>query len=1412
MFGEKTLTDVVKGIRASKRDTGLYISSCIGEIKTELQSSDLSVKSNALQKLTFLQMMGYSMTYASFACIEVMSSPRFAHKRIGYLAGCQGCFNTSRNSSRNISTEIDTNNNNNNNEYFTSNSDDTTNSSGLLLLTINLLKKELRGASTFGYNGCYEAGLAVNFLSNVVTEDLARELLPEVSALTQHPSHAYLRKKAVLCLFQIYRKYPQALRLSFDKLQTCLNDTDPAVVSCAVNVITELSTHNNPKNYLLLAPTFFQLLLHSSNNWMLIKVVKLLGSLLSEEPRLARKLLEPLANIVRTTQAKSLLFEALYTITLALPYCSSQQQQQQQTMMDIIELCSHHLQTFLEDSDPNLKYLGLVGFASLVENASSSSSVLIIIKKEHKELILKCLSDNDSTIRSRALELCSTFATKKNVVELITQLLSHVRVCDEEPYRKELIARIISICKSNRFALLETSDNFAWYLTHVLLELSSYPTTTTTTTTTVWEEDDEDNAELVAMGSILAQQIMEIALRVFPIRPLAVQKMTDILRNEWILRTTDTIITAENCSIHKRIHKSVLSSAAWIVGEYSHLLVDIIRNSDEGTTPFNYSTIIQALLHPNCSEQLAASTQAVYVQSALKVFASACCCCREEDKDLQQCILAIRQYLPYFTESTDADVQERAISFYKLVQEMGLFAEEVDSMLQMEPKPSSTDSEQEQATRNNNNTTNTSIQAISTTGNLLNFDLGEQQDLPPPPPSSSNLEQQQKESLNLCPLNRTRRVAKCRDISKDLSTILTPEPMKPISAKVQKRLEQPSILLDAALDLSIFDSLINHDNASKAMMIYYHIQSNVTTSIEDVTFARQTSFKYHHTSVEESVVAAPVPSHFDIFTESGPVKQQQQTYNSNRSGANAPFYLSSSSSLTAAVATIDPNTINYNNTIAGITNASMEQQQPSNKFGTIQLMDEDETPYMNEVNGRNNKKDNIKKKKSKKSATITSSEAPKMSEADMAVFFSSGTNTTSTSNATVSKAVVYKSDDEEDHPNINHIKMKKANKAFIEFKSLANVDLTTPLGEEEIMPVRTHRQVPVRTEMDTTKPKTSSKDSSNVRRKKKKSKEVTETPVATGDLLNFDVFDAVPSTMNAPPQISPFDMLSTTDDLLLPLSTIPKGNDHFNSMSVAAMNNATNTMDTILPYTDAPKSTSSKHPWLHATVKADAYALSYKVYITSKGKSPTASILLRISNNGNSILRGLSLLFPTLQNEEVKISESIAPGSSIESPIKIGPFSYEKDESSGEYMSREIKGCIVVSKGNAVKIPFKVVLPCCLLFVKLPVPPSQDRIMEELSTGKWSSHSIKLHASTNQTTEDTIRLLGSFCKAQVIGDGISSHIKNAAVTFATATKKGNQVRALIKMTDKHIKIDVKCSNGNDLVGRALTSDLKRLLL
>ena len=81
------------------------------------------------------------------------------------------------------------------------------------------------------------------------------------------------------------------------KLKDKLEDPDPGVQSAAVNVICELA-RKNPRNYLSLAPTFFKLMTTSQNNWMLIKIIKLFGALTPLEPRLGKKLIEPLTNLI----------------------------------------------------------------------------------------------------------------------------------------------------------------------------------------------------------------------------------------------------------------------------------------------------------------------------------------------------------------------------------------------------------------------------------------------------------------------------------------------------------------------------------------------------------------------------------------------------------------------------------------------------------------------------------------------------------------------------------------------------------------------------------------------------------------------------------------------------------------------------------------------------------------------------------------------------------------------------------------------------------------------------------------------------------------------------------------------------------------------------------------------------------
>lgn len=139
-----------------------------------------------------------------------------------------------------------------------------------------------------------DIAITLNGLSHIVTPDLARDLAPELIAMLNH-SRPHIRKRAILATYKMLMKYPEAIPQARQRLEEKLEDPDPgayvmrppksnkeltvslsmvAVVAATVNVLCELA-RKNPTDYLTLAPQLFHLLTTSSNNWMLIKIIKL---------------------------------------------------------------------------------------------------------------------------------------------------------------------------------------------------------------------------------------------------------------------------------------------------------------------------------------------------------------------------------------------------------------------------------------------------------------------------------------------------------------------------------------------------------------------------------------------------------------------------------------------------------------------------------------------------------------------------------------------------------------------------------------------------------------------------------------------------------------------------------------------------------------------------------------------------------------------------------------------------------------------------------------------------------------------------------------------------------------------------------------------------------------------------------
>lgn len=400
-----------------------------------------------------------------------MSSPKFSQKRIGYLAASQS---------------------------FHDHTD-------VILLITNQLRKDLTS------NNEFEVSLALECLSVIANVDLARDLTPEIFILLSS-SRLLVKKKAVGVLLRVFSKYPDSVRVVFKRLVENLEShvMNDQILSAVVGVFCEL-TAKDPRSYLPLAPEFYRVFVDCKNNWVLIKVCKIFSKLGLLEPRLARRIVDPICDHMRRTTAKSLLFECVRTVVTCLSEYES-----------AVKLAVEKVRELLNDEDPNLKYLGLKALLVL-----ASKHLWAVV--ENKEVVIKSLSDADPNIRHESLHLVMEMVSEDNVVEICRVLLNYALKSDPE-FSNAILGSILSTCGRNDY---EVIVDFDWYVSF-LGEMSRSPH--------------------CQRGVEIENQLIDIGLRVKEVRPELVHVARDLLIDPALLG---------NPFLHR-----ILSAAAWLTGEY----------------------------------------------------------------------------------------------------------------------------------------------------------------------------------------------------------------------------------------------------------------------------------------------------------------------------------------------------------------------------------------------------------------------------------------------------------------------------------------------------------------------------------------------------------------------------------------------------------------------------------------------------------------------------------------------------------------------------------------------------------------------------------------------------------------------------------------------------------------------------
>lgn len=114
-------------------------------------------------------------------------------------------------------------------------------------------------------------------LPHIINSSLAMALLTDLLPRLTH-SNATIRKKTIVTLYRFALVYPETLRPAWPKIKERLMDEneDPSVTAAIVNVVCELGWRR-PQDFLPLAPRLFDLLVEGGNNWMAIKIIKLVS-------------------------------------------------------------------------------------------------------------------------------------------------------------------------------------------------------------------------------------------------------------------------------------------------------------------------------------------------------------------------------------------------------------------------------------------------------------------------------------------------------------------------------------------------------------------------------------------------------------------------------------------------------------------------------------------------------------------------------------------------------------------------------------------------------------------------------------------------------------------------------------------------------------------------------------------------------------------------------------------------------------------------------------------------------------------------------------------------------------------------------------------------------------------------------
>lgn len=392
------LRDLIRLVRTAKtqaEERAIIQKEC-ADIRLSFHEAKDEYRGRNMLKLMYISMLGYSTEFGQMEVVKLLAQQDFGEKRIGYLA--LKCL-------LNETHEV-------------------------LTLVENHVKKDLGSSNTF------IIALALDTVADIAGEDMARDVLSEVSNLVDS-TNSFLKKKACLAALRIVRRVPEFAEVFLDKLGLLFAERNHAPLLCSLSLVNEclLSAQGAAFSsiYRQQVPSAVrllkQLVLSSyasehdigsvADPFLQVRILRFFSILGHDNKETSDAMNDVLAQCINNTDSSKNVGSAiLYECTRTINNVMSDE--------GLRTMAVTTLGRFLTTGrDNNVRYVALSTLMHWQKRDPESV-------ERHKSTIIDCLKDVDLSIRRKALELTVALIDLNNVRILVPDLLQYLSTCSEE--------------------------------------------------------------------------------------------------------------------------------------------------------------------------------------------------------------------------------------------------------------------------------------------------------------------------------------------------------------------------------------------------------------------------------------------------------------------------------------------------------------------------------------------------------------------------------------------------------------------------------------------------------------------------------------------------------------------------------------------------------------------------------------------------------------------------------------------------------------------------------------------------------------------------------------------------------------------------------------------------------------------